>query len=499
MTNEDGQALTGRVLGALSALVPLGIIATDADGNIWYHNQRWENLTGIPWSKQKGQPWYGCVHPDDVDRVAAQWRQGRTRRGHFGPFRTVAVENAAVTECMAEATPVQAADGTLSGFVLTVSNATSPERFPTLTGPHLVERLLDRSEDFVTILNADGSWRWSSAGALRLVGNWMEYDPADGVLPYVHPDDVPMVEEAFVRIVEGRWTPGERLEVRVRAADGSWRDMEALVDVLLDDPDVRGLVVHARDVTEQRALLEQLATVDRRRTEAMATVTHELRNPLTSITGFAELLRDTLDPLADREQIDYVDTILRNARQVMRLSGDLVDLEHLAAGTVALSVGPVDVADCLRRAGHAAEPLARQKGLSLHLEVDDGPELAGDGERLGQLFDNLLSNAVKFTPEGGQVTLRGKPVAEGWRVEVADTGMGIPEEDVPQLFTQFFRGANARSGGLEGRGLGLSIAKAIVDLHHGEIDVTSALGAGTTFTVLLRGAEEGAGRPGPGR
>src|SRR6185437_16134760 len=233
MTNEEGRALTGRVLGALSALVPLGLIATDADGVVWYHNQRWENLTGVPWLKQVGLPWYDCVHPDDVDRVAAQWRDGSNRRGHFGPFRTVAVENDTVRECMAEATPVQGADGTLSGFVLAVSNAKDPERFPTLTGPHLVERLIDRSEDFVTILNPDGSWRWSSAGALRLMGNWMEYDPANGVLPYVHPDDVPIVHEAYARIVEGRWTPGERLELRVRAADGSWRNMETLVDVLL--------------------------------------------------------------------------------------------------------------------------------------------------------------------------------------------------------------------------------------------------------------------------
>jgi len=501
MTNDEGRALTGRVLGALSALVPLGLIATDASGTTWYHNQRWENLTGVPHTKQIGQRWYSCVHPDDVARVAAQWEDDRTRRSHFGPFRTVSVVNDAVTECVAEATPVQAADGSLTGFVLAVSNAKTPERFPTLTGPHLVERLLDRSEDFVTILNADGSWRWSSAGALRLVGNWAEYDPEAGVLPYIHPDDVPAVAEVFTRITDGQWTPGERVHVRVRAADGSWRDMETLVDVLLDDPDVRGLVVHARDVTEQRALLEELAAVDRRRTEAMATVTHELRNPLTSITGFAELLRDTLDPLADRDQIDYVETILRNARQVMRLSGDLVDLEHLAAGTVALSVAPVDVADCLRRAGHAAEPLAGPKGVTLHLEVTDGPALPADGERLGQLFDNLLSNAVKFTPRGGRITLRGVPVAGGWQAEVSDTGMGIPAADIPQLFTQFFRATNARSSGLEGRGLGLSIAKAIVDLHRGEFAVTSELGIGTTFTVLLRGAvsEPGSGRPEPGR
>jgi PAS domain S-box-containing protein len=377
--------------------------------------------------------------------------------------------------------------------VITVSDAGGADRLPALTGPHMVERILDRSEDFVTILNPDGSWRWSSAGALRLVGNGMDYDPADGILPYVHPDDAATAQEAFARMVDGRGQPGERVEVRIRAADGSWRHLEALMDVLLDDPDVRGLVVHARDVTERRAMLDELAQIDKHKTAAMATVSHELRNPLTSITGFAELLRETLDPTTEQEQIGYVDTILRNARQVMRLSGDLVDLEHLATGTVALSVARLDLADCLRRAVTAIEPTAAQKGLALEVQVEDGPELTGDGERLGQLFDNLLSNAVKFTPAGGRVILYGSPIEDGWRVGVSDTGMGIPADEVPRLFAQFFRASNARTGGLEGRGLGLSIAKAIVDLHRGTIEVASTVGAGTTITVDLHDANPPAG------
>jgi signal transduction histidine kinase len=299
----------------------------------------------------------------------------------------------------------------------------------------------------------------------------------------------------FHLMVEGKVEPRQRVEGRIRAADGSWRDMETVVDVLLDDPDVQGIVVYARDVTERRAMLDELAKIDMYKTAAMATVSHELRTPLTSITGFAELLKETLDPVADQEQIGFVDTILRSARQVMRLSGDLVDLEHLATGDVALSVAPLDPADCLRRSALAIEPEAARVGLEVEVDVIDGPGLLGDADRLGQLFDNLLSNAVKFTASGGRVALRGRPVDGGWRVEVADTGMGIPADEVDRLFTQFFRASNARVEVADGRGLGLSISRAIVDLHHGDIEVRSVLGSGTTVGVLLRGATTGPSGP----
>ncbi len=491
----EGQALAGRMLSALTATVLLGVVAVDPDGCVWYCNKRWEDVSGVPIADQIGVLWHEVVHPDDRAALADQWTDRIKRRGRFGPFRTVGT-GGGVQHCLAEATAVQETDGTIVAFAVTVTDADDADRAPFLTGPHAVQRILDRTEDIVTILNADGSWRWSSAGALRLIGKGMDYDASDGVFPYVHPDDAALVVETFERLVRGDGEPRQRVDVRVRAADGSWRDMETVVDALLDDPDVRGIVIHARDVTERRAMLAELSKIDVYKTMAMANVSHELRNPLTSITGFAELLLESLDPAIDQAQIGYVDTILRNARQLTRLSGDLVDLEHLSTGQVALAVVPLDLADCLRRAATAIEPAASRNGLMLDVDVRDGPKLLGDPERLGQLFDNLLSNAVKFTEPGGTVTLRGAPVDGGWQVDVADTGVGIPADEISHLFTQFFRTSNARSGGLEGRGLGLSIAKAIADLHRGDIHAESVLGAGTTFRVFVRGVspEAGSGR-----
>ena len=133
--------------------------------------------------------------------------------------------------------------------------------------------------------------------------------------------------------------------------------------------------------------------------------------------------------------------------------------------------------------------------MRLQVRVEPGPPLQGDRDRIGQLLDNLLSNAVKFTESGGTVDLavapegRGTaPGTSGWRVAIADTGIGIPEEDLALLFSRFFRGSNARTRGIPGRGLGLSIARVVAELHHGSIDVESVVGTGTTITVLVRGA-----------
>lgn len=486
MTEE--QALAGRMLSALTSVVLMGVVATDADGVVWYCNKRWEDVSGVPIAEQIGLHWYDTAHADDQATLAEQWTALTERRGQLGPFRTVPSPGAEL-RCVAEAVAVQDVRGAIVAYCLVVTDAENTDRSPFLTSPHAVQRILDRTEDIVTILNPDGTWRWSSAGALRLIGKGMDYQASEGVYPYVHPDDAPMVAETFDRLVHGDGDHRERVEVRIRAADGSWRDMEVVVDVLLEDPDVRGVVLYARDVTERRAMLDELAKIDRYKTAAMATVSHELRSPLTTITGFAELLRETFDPEADTEQIGFVDTILRSARQVMRLSGDLVDLESLSTGSVALSSAPLDLAACLRHVAGTVALGAAQKGLTLEVEVADGPELVGDADRLAQLFENLLSNAVKFTPAGGQVVLRAAPVDHGWRIEVADTGVGVPPEEIPSLFTQFFRASNARSGGIEGRGLGLSIAKAIVDLHRGEMEAESVLGSGTTIRVLLRGAD----------
>jgi signal transduction histidine kinase len=167
---------------------------------------------------------------------------------------------------------------------------------------------------------------------------------------------------------------------------------------------------------------------------------------------------------------------------------------------IPLDLAPVPVAEVVAEAVQAAAPAAAQKGITLDGAVPDGPPVLADRPRLVQLIDNLIANAVKFTDEGGQVRVTAAAPGQEWRIDVTDSGIGIPADDVDHLFDRFFRASNATSAGRPGSGLGLSIVKEIAELHGGRVEVTSTLGSGTTIHVVLPvAAQARAGaRPGSG-
>jgi len=256
LDGEESRRIVRRILGALSSLVPIGVVATDAEGRSWYHNQRWEDVTGATGLSLRGMPWYLAIHPDDIERVQDQWYRRTQIRGGVERFR-VRSAFGVVQECRAESVAIVAPDGSIAGHLIVVVDGAAAQRVGLASG-NLVEKLLDRSEDIVTILNADGSWRWSSAGAARLVGFQSDWDPREGIFGLIHPDELARAQEVLQELFGRRGRSAERLQFRIRGSDGTWHRMEAIADVLLDDPDVRGIVLHARDVTEAHRTMEQL-------------------------------------------------------------------------------------------------------------------------------------------------------------------------------------------------------------------------------------------------
>jgi PAS domain S-box-containing protein len=242
--------------------------------------------------------------------------------------------------------------------------------------------------------------------------------------------------------------------------------------------ELRGFVKIGTDVTEQRAT-EQV------KDEFVALVSHELRTPLSSIIGYLELLLEPeTGPLSGRQR-QFLDVVDRNARRQLRLVSDLLFISQVDAGRVRLDVVDVDLTDLAKPAIEAAQPQAEAADVAVQLEADDATYLRGDPDRLGQIFDNLLTNAIKFTPAGGSVTVRLSGSDDAVRIEVADTGIGIPVAEQQQLFSRFFRASTATSRAIPGIGLGLTIVKAIVDAHRGTVSVASAEGQGTTFRVTV--------------
>jgi signal transduction histidine kinase len=220
--------------------------------------------------------------------------------------------------------------------------------------------------------------------------------------------------------------------------------------------------------------------------EFIALVSHELRTPLTSIRGYLELLVDDPETLALPDlQRDWLQVIDRNAERLLRLVEDLLLTAQANAGALALEKHDLDLAAVVEQAVQAGAPVAAARGISLTSSVDTAPFVNGDRMRIGQVIDNLVSNALKFTPEGGRVEVRASARRGIARIEVCDTGMGIPEGEQEQLFERFFRTARAQDEAIPGVGLGLSITKAIVEAHGGRISVRSVEGRGTTFRVDL--------------
>jgi signal transduction histidine kinase len=185
------------------------------------------------------------------------------------------------------------------------------------------------------------------------------------------------------------------------------------------------------------------------------------------------------------DRANWLEVIDRNAERLLRLVEDLLLTAQASAGSLALDKADLDVAAVIEQAVQAGAPVAAARGIALSSTTEPLPLANGDRLRIGQVVDNLISNALKFTPQGGRVEVRSYRHNGALRIEVADTGMGVPEAEQDHLFERFFRTARAQEEAIPGVGLGLSIAKAIIEAHDGRISMRSAEGVGTTFCVDL--------------
>lgn len=226
------------------------------------------------------------------------------------------------------------------------------------------------------------------------------------------------------------------------------------------------------------------AATDRRRAEFLAAVSHELRTPLTSIVSFSELLRSEAGGLS-ADGLRFLDIIERNADRLLRLIDDVLMLNRIEAGGLPLDLAEVSLPDLAGDAVKSAGPAAARSGVTLRLDAGDGPLVQADPRRLAQVLDNLIGNAVKFSHVGGLVLVRLRYADGTWRIDVSDTGIGIPPDEAARLFGPFVRASNARIAGLPGTGLGLVIVKMLVEMHDGRVAVDSVLDEGTTVSVFL--------------
>jgi len=235
-------------------------------------------------------------------------------------------------------------------------------------------------------------------------------------------------------------------------------------------------------------MIAQLRATERMRTDFVSNVSHELRTPLTAIKGLVETLRD--GAVDDRKVRDrFLATIEDETDRLIRLVNDLLVLSKADSQALKLKRQPLDVRDLIERSVHKLAPQLEEKGLLVEVSASDGPWLVlADADRIEQVLVNLLDNAIKYSPQGERITVAiddEGPTPEMMGVAVRDQGLGIPAEDLPRVFERFYRVDRARSRDGGGSGLGLSIAKAIVEAHGGGITLSSEEGQGTTVRFTL--------------
>jgi len=249
-----------------------------------------------------------------------------------------------------------------------------------------------------------------------------------------------------------------------------------------------GIVWTLRDMSER-------ARLERAKSEFVATASHELRSPLTSIKGFVELLARSPENMSERQR-EFVEIVLRSTDRLVDLVNDLLDVARIEADRVEIHRRPIDVGEAVHEVTELMGPRLEEKGQQLGVYVAPTLPLAyADPGRVRQIVANLLTNAHLYTPEGGRIHV-GAEADRAWiQIVVADSGVGMTQEETERAFERFYTGADGSRTG-QGTGLGLSIVKSLVDMHEGRIDVESQPGEGTTFRVLLPtavpGAESGA-------
>jgi len=381
-----------------------------------------------------------------------------------------------------------------------------------------LRNLFEQSQTGIVVLDPEGRVTAANGVALHGLGLASEdvlgrpYGEALTRLELSRPDGRRVMpgDEGIAGALDRREVTTNQI-LTVRTPRGAERVLQLNVGPLLDDHRFHGAVINFQDVTElirARDLLaekarelheanDKLSTLDQLKSRFIATVSHELRTPLNAINILTELLQRDAGVSLSENQKDSIRRLKGNSKFMTRMINDLLDYSRLVAGKQTLQLEPLNPAAAVRDVHDALQETATAKGLDFTCAIDASlpAEVVNDPVKLRQILTNVVGNAIKYT-ERGRVQVRAAGRGQGqWCVEITDTGVGIPDEEMPYIFDEFRQARHESRPIGSGTGLGLPITRRLVDLMGGEIEVRSEPGAGSTFTVTLpveaRVAEEG--------
>lgn len=500
-----GVVIVSREIEAIADRAPAMLWASDAAGRVVWLDEAWLAFRGRTLEQESGSGWLEGVHPDDRGRALEVTARALVAREPFELELRLRRADGEYRWILDRAVPQHGPDRSFLGHVGLGIDVTDRKRLEEASQRRIdaaeqeraeaelerarFQRLLLHAPALVAIMRgpdhvyefANERFCQTLPEARRLVGTSARKYRAD------------LVEQQFLDLLDHVYETGEPYEaaevpLAVRPGDGDAGETIYLTfiyqPIRRGDGTIDGIASFAFDVSESVLARKQVEEASRAKDEFLSALSHELRTPLNAIVGWSHLLRTgALDPTQSQRALEAID---RNARVQKRLIDDLLDFARMVSGKLSLHVAPIDLVSVVSSAVDAIRPSVGAKNVSLSLDVESRPTIVGDPDRLQQVVWNLLSNAVKFTGPRGRVTVEVATRGASGEIVVRDDGLGIDAPFLPHVFERFRQADSTTTRRHGGLGLGLAIARSIVELHGGTIVAESeGLGRGTTMRVRL--------------
>ena len=465
---------------------PVMIWVTDRMSRIRFGNQAYRDFFGLAGEQVQGTDWQQWIHPDDVESYVPLFSDAVEQRRPFRARCRVCRHDGVWRWVETYAAPYFSPGGDFLGMV-----GSSPDITEQIAAEQALRESETRFRDMadnasvaIWVTGPDGSCSFLSKCWYEMTGQSPATALGFGWTDAIHPDDRAPAKEAFLSANARR--EKFRLEYRLRSKDGKYKwVIDAATPRFDDSGTFIGYIGSVLDISERKKAEESLQQAARRKDEFIATLAHELRNPLAPLRNALELMRvagdDSAILLHARELME------RQVKHIVRLIDDLLDVSRITSGKLHLQLERVQLLDILSSAVEIAMPLIQARKHDLTVSTTGLPIwVECDTARLTQAFGNVLANAAKFTPAGGRIDVS-VSLEEGRAcIRIRDNGIGIPAdklESIFEMFSQLHDRADGREGGL---GIGLHLVKRLVELHNGTVTASSAgANQGTEIRIVL--------------